>query len=228
MGSISCSVLLVNALIFFQVIHDTCKASNVKKPVLTTSTGKSQSTNKLDKNNTFPQNAATDVNLPGSHHNHQFAQSANDVSRLDFTSSIFGGESVAVPLSMTRFLPQELQTAEYLSNEYRNDHSYNRTLLSTDPSAFVTLDSRNVDSAIEKSLNVSDFEGHFNEVSDPMMEMRSLLVENGMASFLANDDIGRMETCAANEDDLTMNRKFDRNVSHDVAMMIEVGLIKFI
>ncbi len=63
-----------------------------------------------------------------------------------------------------------------------------------------------------------------------MEQVRSLLVENGMASFLANDDIGRMETCAS-QDDLGINRKFDLSVDQDldVALMIDVrnALVNF-
>eukprot|EP00794_Sanderia_malayensis_P016730 gene16732-18425_t len=174
-----------------------------------------QRKNKQDKNQVVLSQNSADSNISSSE---QFTSTGSEAAKLDFANSIFGGESVTVPLSMTRFLPQELQTTEYLSNEYRNDHAYNRTLLSGDPNPFVTSDNRNMDPAIEKSLSVSDHFGSVN-ASDSMVEMKSFLIENGMSSFLANDDIGRMETCAT--EDLTINRKFDRSVSHDVAMMIE-------
>ncbi|XP_065051382.1 zinc finger protein ZXDC-like isoform X2 [Rhopilema esculentum] len=140
---------------------------------------------------------------------------AKESSKTDNGSPIFSSGNVTVPLSMTQFLPREIQINELFPNEYPADHAYNRSLLPVDSRAITTTDSQSIDNAIEIGLTASDFDGTLtvNNVTDSMIEMRSFFVENGMASFLANNDIGRMETCPS-QDDLGIARKFDR--PHDI------------
>ena len=146
---------------------------------------------------------------------------------VEISSPIFSSGSVAVPLSMTRFLPRDIQVNELFQHDYPNDHAYNRSLLPTVPRTSVTLESRNIDTAIENALTSSDYEGSLSVsgATDSVMEMRPFLVDNGMSSFLANDDVGRMETCAS-EDQLNINRKYDLSCEINNALMLEVCLFQ--
>lgn len=141
-------------------------------------------------------------------------------SEIESSSNMFSSGAVTVPLSMTQFLPREIQVNELFHSDYSDDHAYNRSLLPVDPRPSTACDNRNIDNVIETALTVSEFSNSFSvsNAGESLMEMRSFLVENGMASFLANEDIGRMETCTS-QDDL---RPFDR--SHDLAssMMLDV------
>ena len=145
---------------------------------------------------------------------------------VEISSPIFSSGSVAVPLSMTRFLPRDIQVNELFQHDFPNDHAYNRSLLPTVPRTSVTLESRNIDTAIENALTSSDYEGSLSVsgATNSIMEMQPFLVDNGMSSFLANDNVGRMETCSS-EDQLNINRKYDLSCDINDALMLEVSLL---
>ncbi len=117
--------------------------------------------NKLAKTETFlPDISDVEISISSQNLYDRHVSTSNGQTTLDLANSIFGGESLAVPLSMTRFLPQDMHMAEYLSNEYRNDHAYNRTLLSSDPRVLVSSDKRNLEPRIGNVFNVADLDGN--------------------------------------------------------------------
>ena len=144
-------------------------------------------------------------------------------SKIENPSPIFNTGTVTIPLSMTRFLPREIQVNELFHSDYSDDHAYNRSLLPVDSRTSAACDNRSIDNVIEKALTASDFGDSLSvsNASESIMEMRSFLVENGMASFLANDDIGRMETCTS-QDELSINRPFERSRDIGSSMMLDV------
>ena len=151
--------------------------------------------------------------------------STNNIEATSDTDSspIFSTGTVTIPLSMTRFLPREIQVNELFHSDFPDDHAYNRSLLAVDPRTSTTCDNRSIDNVIEKALTASEFGDSLSvsNTNESMMEMRSFLVENGMASFLANDDIGRMETCTSQEE-LSINRSFERSRDINNSMMLDV------
>ena len=149
------------------------------------------------------------------------AATGSDAQTSHVENPIFSSGAVTVPLSMTRFLPREIQINELFHNDYSDDHAYNRSLLPVDPRTSTTCDNRNIDNAIETALTVTEFGNSLavSHSSESLMEMRSFLAENGMASFLANDDVGRMETCSSQED---LGRTFERSRDLGSSMMLDV------
>ena len=150
------------------------------------------------------------------------ANSLEEASKVDQSLPIFSSGSVSIPLSMTRFLPREIQINELFHSDFSDDHAYNRSLL---PAA-TACDNRNIDNAIENALTVTEFGGPLSvsSANESIMEMRSFLVENGMASFLANDDIGRMETCTS-QDNISISRTFERPRDLSTSMMLDVSFL---
>ena len=144
-------------------------------------------------------------------------------STVESSSTMFSSGSVTIPLSMTRFLPRDTQVNEIFHSDFSDDHAYNRSLLPVDPRTSTACDNRSIDNVIETALTASEFDSlSVSSTSEPLMEMRSFLIENGMASFLANDDIGRMETCTSQEE-LGISRTFERSQDIASSMMLDVS-----
>ena len=145
-------------------------------------------------------------------------------STVESSSTIFSSGAVTIPLSMTRFLPRDTQVNEIFHSDFSDDHAYNRSLLPVDPRTSTACDNRSIDNVIETALTASEFDSlSVSSTSEPLMEMRSFLIENGMASFLANDDIGRMETCTSQEE-LGMSRTYERSQDIASSMMLDVSV----